>query len=213
MKRILFQGDSITDAGRDRNMDFYNLGHGYASMTASQLGCEFPGRFEFINRGLNGNKITDLYARMKSDIINLSPDVLTILIGVNDVWKEINSKSGTDTDKFEKIYCMLIEEIKEKLPHTIILVLEPFLVKGTETEKHWKEFRKGVEDKAMVSKIVADKYKLDFVPLMGKFDEAVKNVNEEYFVFDGVHPMPAGHGIIKSELSKKLCELIAEVRI
>ena len=213
MKKILFQGDSITDANRDRNMDFYNLGHGYAAMVASQLGYENPEQYEFLNRGINGNKITDLYARIKRDIINLKPDVITILIGVNDVWSEICSGSGTDTEQFMKIYCMLIEEIKEKLPDVIIIIMEPFLVKGSETQKHWQEFRCGVKEKAKVAKQVAQKYELDFIELMDKFDEAVKVGKESYFVFDGVHPMPAGHWIIKNELINHFHKLIAEGKI
>ena len=101
-KRILFQGDSITDCGRDRNQ-FYHMGRGYASMVTGVLGLDHPGEYEFINRGISGNRIVDLYARIKSDFINLQPDYASILIGVNETWHEVSHQNGVDTEKFEKI--------------------------------------------------------------------------------------------------------------
>ena len=108
--RILFQGDSITDCGRSYN-DNNNLGRGYPHLVEAELGYREPGQHEFFNRGISGNRIVDVYARIKRDIINLKPDVMSILIGVNDVWHELgDSPNGVDPDKFFKIYCMLIED-------------------------------------------------------------------------------------------------------
>jgi len=87
-KIILFQGDSITDCGRSRE-DFSEIGKGYPMLVKAQLGFENPGEFEFQNRGISGNRIVDVYARIKSDIINLKPDYMSLLIGVNDVWHEL----------------------------------------------------------------------------------------------------------------------------
>ena len=84
MKLILFQGDSITDTGRDFNYD-HNTGYGYVTMTAGKIAVDYPGQFRFLNRGISGNRIVDVYARIKKDIINLKPDYVSILIGVNDV--------------------------------------------------------------------------------------------------------------------------------
>ena len=111
-KRILFQGDSITDCGRNRE-DFYGMGEGYPYLIKGTLGMEAPEEYEFINRGVSGNRIVDLYARIKLDIINLKPDYLCIYIGVNDTWHEISRQNGVDTKKFEMIYVMLIDEIKQ----------------------------------------------------------------------------------------------------
>ena len=102
MKRILFQGDSITDCGRARDNNTH-VGTGYAVLVKSQLGFENPGEYEFYNKGISGNRIVDLYARIKADIINLSPDYISILIGVNDVWHEFFGHNGVDADKYEKI--------------------------------------------------------------------------------------------------------------
>ena len=115
MKTILFQGDSITDADRNYHDDS-KRGLGYPQLVTASLGYDNPGEYSFINRGISGNRIVDVYARIKKDIINLKPDIMSILIGVNDVWHEYNPKhNGVATAKFEKIYSMLIEEIKEEL--------------------------------------------------------------------------------------------------
>ena len=104
MKKILFQGDSITDALRQRwETSVYN-GSGYATLVSAHLGYEYPNRFEFVNRGISGNRITDLISRIKCDFINLEPDYLSILIGINDVWHEISSKNGVSEEKFERYY-------------------------------------------------------------------------------------------------------------
>ena len=102
MKTFLFQGDSITDANRDdENQDNFGLGCGYALLLASDIEKNRKGEIKFINRGKSGDRITDVYARIKEDIINIKPDYMSILIGVNDVWHEINDKDGVEPLKFE----------------------------------------------------------------------------------------------------------------
>ena len=100
MKLVLFQGDSITDCGRNREAD-HPMGSGYATMAAGEIMAEHPGEYRFLNRGISGNRSVDLYARIKQDLINLKPDYLSILIGVNDVWHEYTRQNGVDADKFE----------------------------------------------------------------------------------------------------------------
>ena len=102
-KVIVIQGDSITDAGRNKDLPT-SRGTGYAQMIAGELGLTVPGAYEVYNRGISGNRIVDLYARIKKDIINLKPDYISILIGVNDVWHEYNYQNGVAPEKFEKIY-------------------------------------------------------------------------------------------------------------
>ena len=122
--KILFQGDSITDMYRSKENE-ESFGVGYALLVKASLGLEVPGEYEFINRGIAGNRIVDLYARLKTDIINIKPDVMSILIGVNDVWHEFGDyPNGVDAEKFYKIYDMLIEEIKEALPDVKIMIME-----------------------------------------------------------------------------------------
>ena len=191
MKRFLFQGDSITDAGRDRKIEdisSYSIGHGYATVTAAMLGAKHQGKLEFFNRGISGNRIVDVYARIKYDIINLKPDYLSILIGVNDVWHEIDWQNGISAEKFEKLYSMLIEEIKEVLPELKIYILEPFLTHGEKVDVNWDIFRSEVEKRAAVSKLIAKKYNLEFIPLQDKFDKACENAPCTYWTKEGVHP-------------------------
>ncbi len=212
MKKILFFGDSITDCGRDYK-DVNNAGRGYALLVKSALGYEHPGEYEFINTGVSGNRIVDLYAAIKARFINHKPDYASILIGVNDVWHEIGSNNGVDTAKFEKFYSMLIEEIKEALPDIKIIILEPFVLEGpatTPTEtcpNKWEYFKTEVPLRAAAAKRVAEKYGLKFVELQKLFDDACKTAPATYWLADGVHPTSAGHELIKREWIKAFDEI------
>ena len=201
MKTFLFQGDSITDCGRDRD-NIQSLGMGYPLVTAANIGSEYPEKFKFINKGISGNRIADVYARIKCDILNLKPDYMSILIGINDVWHELGCQNGIAAPKFEKIYSMLIEEIKEELPEIKIFILEPFVTAGTATDENIEYFRSEAKLRAEAAKRVAEKYNLKFVPLQEKFDEAMEKAPASYWTHDGVHPTPEGHGIIAKELIK-----------
>lgn len=201
---ILFQGDSITDSGRNRESAIFE-GHGYVTMVKGMLGLDYPEKYTFMNKGISGNRIVDVYARIKSDIINLRPDYLSILIGLNDVWHEFSRENGVETSKFEKIYSMLIEEIKEALPNIKIMILEPFVLKGTSTasndkyEDLYSLLRKGVEEKAKASRRVAEKFSLPFIELQKKFDEVYNSEKPEYWLRDGIHPTASGHMLIARE--------------
>ena len=205
MKRILFQGDSITDAGRNRDV-FFDQGKGYPNLVSAYLGFESPGEYEFVNRGISGNRIVDLYARMKIDLINLKPDIMSILIGVNDIWHEVSRENGVAPDKFKKIYSMLIEEVKEALPDIKIMLLEPFVLEGPATAENMDKFA-DVKKMAQATKEIAEKYNLVFVPLQEKFDEAAKLAPTTYWLEDGVHPTPMGHELIKREWLKAFNKL------
>ncbi|MBO5286845.1 MAG: SGNH/GDSL hydrolase family protein [Clostridia bacterium] len=205
--RILFQGDSITDAGRSRE-DASNLGYGYPRLVEASLGYLQPGKHEFINKGISGNRVVDLYARMKADIINLKPDVMSILIGVNDVWHDLGENpNGVDAEKFFKVYCMLIEEIREELPSTKIMILEPFVLQGCSTIDNWEFFRKEVDKRREKARMVAEKYSLTFIPLQEGFDKLCKKAESTYWTPDGVHPSAKGHEYIKTEWLKAFKKL------
>ena len=200
--RILFQGDSITDADRSRQ-DNSRLGVGYPRLVEASLGLEEPNKHEFLNRGISGNRIVDLYARIKADIINLKPDLMSILIGVNDVWHELSENpNGVDADKFFKVYSMLIEEVLESLPNIKIMILEPFVLQGCSTVENWDYFSKEVPARAEMAKRIAKKYNLPFIPLQKGFDELSKKAPQEYWLGDGVHPTAKGHEFIKNEWLK-----------
>lgn len=201
-KIILFQGDSITDALRDRTRDQFR-GHGYATMVTGTLGAAQPGQYQFLNRGISGNRIVDLYARIRGDMINLKPDYISILIGINSVWHGYSNDNGVDAEKFEMVYNLMIDELKQALPGVKIMLLEPFMLPGTATEdtpekpERWAYFSKEVPLRQAAVRRVAEKQNALFVPLQEKFDRLNVNVPKDYWLFDGVHPTAAGHELIK----------------
>lgn len=213
-KLILFQGDSITDAKRDRD-DITSMGVGYVNMIKGQLGYECPGMYEFVNKGISGDRIVDVYARMKKDIINLKPDYMSLLIGFNDVSHELYGiHNGVSAEKFEKIYDMLICEILEELPDIKIMILEPFVLAGTATEAdesepdRWNNYKLELPLRAAAARHIADKYHFPFVALQDKFNEACKQAPPSYWLLDGCHPTSMGHWIIKNEWMKAFQELL-----
>lgn len=200
--KILFQGDSITDAGRARDNDI-NVGVGYPLLVKAYLGFEAPGKYEFINRGISGNRVVDVYARIKADIINLKPDVMSILIGVNDVWHDFSeSPNGVDAEKYYKIYDMLIDEVKAALPYIKIMIMEPFVLKASETEEKWDCFSEEVKKRAQMARKIAEKHHLPYIELQAGFDELSKSIEASYWLGDGVHPTAMGHNYIKNEWLK-----------
>ena len=215
-KLILFQGDSITDCGRNRE-DRTSTGVGYAHMVTGQLGCEYPGEYEFINKGISGNRIVDVYARIKADIVNLKPDYMSLLIGVNDVWHELGGHhNGISAEKFEKLYDMLLGEIMEELPNIKIMLIEPFVLEAgatTATEEEpgrWDYFREEVPKRAAAARRIAEKYHIPCIALQEIFDDACKQAPADYWLRDGVHPTPMGHWLIKNEWIKVFRNLRGE---
>ena len=203
MKRFLFQGDSITDARRDRE-NLNSINTGYAHLVASHFLYKFPGEYEFFNRGIGGNRIVDVYARIKSDIINLKPDFLTLLIGVNDVWHELELENGIAEEKFRLLYRLLLTEIKMALPDIKIYIMGPFLLKGSETSENWDVFSEEVKKRSLIAEEIAKEFELPFISLQNEFDKALTKMLEEYWVRDGVHPLEPGQAVIANALIKCL---------
>ncbi len=200
--RILFQGDSITDAGRTKT-SIAEAGIGYVNLIQSQLCFEKPQEFEILNRGISGNRIIDVYARIQNQIIELKPDILSVLVGVNDVLSWLSEiPNGIGKEKFYKIYSMLIEEVKSALPDIKIILMEPFVLEGTATEANWQWTRKEMEAYALITKQAAEENKLAFVPLQDKFNDVLSYAPPGYWLYDGVHPTSAGHELIKREWIK-----------
>ena len=130
MKTVLFQGDSITDCGRNKESEINmaaHLGFGYPNLVGGKLLFDHAGEmYRCINKGISGNRVVDLYARWKIDALNFSPDVISILIGVNDVWHEVSRQNGVENERFEQIYRMLLEWTKTVLPDVKLILMEPF---------------------------------------------------------------------------------------
>ena len=170
---------------------------------------ENPGEYKFYNRGIGGNRIVDLYARIKVDIINLKPDFMSILVGVNDVWHEFEEyRNGVDADKYFKFYDMLIKEVLEALPDIKIMIMEPYVTHGSFTDTVWNNFKYEVGLRAEKAKLIAEKYNLKYVPLQKAFDEAYEKypVNG-FWTGEGNHPTPAGHELIAREWLKVFEEI------
>lgn len=212
MKKILFQGDSITDANRLRDEGFdFCTGHGYSTMVAAKIAFNAPGKFEFVNRGIGGDRVANLIERLNRDIINQRPDYMSILIGVNDVWAGIRFSDGTPAGLYETLYDCVIDESLKTLPDLKIAVLEPFVLKHESNEEYYEEFRSGVRARAAAAKRVAEKYNLTFIPLQAKLDAASEKTGDtSHWLRDGVHPTPAGHLLIADEWYEKFYKPVIE---
>lgn len=201
--RILFQGDSITDVGRFRN-EPWSMGQGYPCMIAGELGMRYPGKYEFVNRGISGDRISDLVTRFNRDFYHLHPDVISILIGVNDVWHEQDVRNGVDARRFRNLYRMLLEDLLTMLrdPTPKIILMEPFFLPGPATEPFLEYFREEIPLRAAAVRELAKEFSLACIPLQEKFDALAKLCPPGYWLMDGVHPTPAGHRAIAEEWMK-----------
>lgn len=202
MKTIVFQGDSITDCTYPRQYPT-ELGNGYVTMTAGAVTYDYPGKYQCINRGVSGNRSVDMYARIKQDVLNLKPDILTVLIGVNDVWHEL-SRNGVSAEKYEMILKLFIQEVQEACPQCKIFLMEPFVLDGTATNEHLAFFQEEVALRAAACKRVAENFGLPYIPLQEKISAFAKLTNNSYVLHDGVHPTCAGHKIISDALYNAL---------
>lgn len=202
MKVFLMQGDSITDAHRDRKPNdperFHLMGRGYAALVASALELKYPGEYTYINRGHSGDRIVDLFARIKKDLINLQPDVLSIQIGINDVWHEYSKQNGVDAEKFERIYNLLMDEVQEALPNIKVILMGAFVMPNLQ-DYDYAAFRAEVAERADVAQKIAEARSFKYVDLQSLFDEAQAR-GVQHLTYDGVHPDYAGCSLIKNAL-------------
>ena len=195
--RILFQGDSITDCGRRTGggcgYETDGVGPGYPGLIKSRILRDRPDRddIEFVNRAISGNRIVDLYARWKADAINLKPDILSILVGVNDSWHEENG-NGVEPERAERIYRELLAWTREKLPEARLVLLEPFTLPIGAGARLAAE----VTLRGAYTRRLADEFGATFVPLQALFDEACRASRPEHWSADGVHLLPAGHQLV-----------------
>jgi lysophospholipase L1-like esterase len=192
---ILFQGDSITDAGRNReNKGFNNagaLGSGYVLLAAAGLLEKYPNlNLSIYNKGISGNKVFQLADRWDDDCLDLKPDVLSILIGVNDFWHKLDGSYDGTVETYRKDFFALMERTKRALPSVRVIIGEPFAVPGIRAvnEKWYPEFYEFQK----AAKEVADSFGALFMPYQRIFDEAIKRAPGVYWTGDGVHASLAG---------------------
>ncbi len=203
---FLFQGDSITDGNRTRNNDWNHvLGHGYQYIIASKLWFENPNKnYMFYNRGISGNRVKDLESRWQKDALDLKPDVLSILVGINDVDAIINNRDPESIEEFERHYSNILEQTKSALPNTILVLCESFILPVGRVKENLKNWQNEVSIQQKVIRRLAKKYKAVFVELQQPFNDAYKKAAPEYWIWDGIHPMPGGHELIAREWLKEV---------
>ncbi len=189
---VLFQGDSITDTHRDRETD--TLGTGYVYIASSIFSSLYPEKqVQFINRGISGNQVADLEARWDEDCLNLRPDVLSILIGINDCWRRYSRGLHTTTESYLQSYQNLLERLQEHSSTTKLILMEPFLVPALPEQEAWRE---DLDPKIQTVRELAREYGALYVPLDGLFAAACTRREPGFWAPDGVHPSPAGHALI-----------------
>lgn len=189
---ILFQGDSITDSGR-RNGVGEGLGTGYAYMVATRLTARYPELgLKLLNRGVSGDRTRDLVARWDRDCLSLKPDLVSILIGVNNTWRRYDRNDPTPVELFYDEYRSILSKTREMVGENLV-VCEPFLLPCPEDRKQWRE---DLDPKIRAVRDLAAEFGATYVPFDGVFAAASTRVDPEYWAPDGVHPTPAGHALM-----------------
>lgn len=191
---ILFQGDSITDAGRNRASKDYNnqsaLGGGYAFLAAAELLLKRPDqKLQIYNRGISGNKVYQLAESWDTDVISLNPDVLSILVGINDYWHTLSFSYKGTLETYRKDYRALLQRTKDKLPDIKLVIGEPFAIIGSAVNESWFP---ALRDYQAVALELANEFDAAFVPYQKVYDKALKHAPGAYWSPDGVHPSMAG---------------------
>ncbi len=188
---ILFQGDSITDAGRDRQQS-EDLGWGYTALIAAWFSAAHPEmNVRFLNRGISGNRAGDLRARWDADCLILRPNWVSILIGINDTWRRYDSNDPTSTEAYADNYRAILSEVKAN--GSKILMLEPFMLPYPDDRRAW---RVDLDPKIQAARELAREYADVYVPLDGFFARAASRREPAFWLPDGVHPSLAGHALI-----------------
>ncbi len=190
--RILFQGDSITDGNRGRSTDpNHILGHGYVFVIAARHGAAFPeANLDFMNRGVSAHTVLDLEARWKTDTLDLKPDLLSILVGINDSGKAI------PLDRFEQAYEKLITDARAANPELKLVLCEPFVLPVGKTRQQFEAKRADVGKRQEIVARLASKHGAALVRCQAAFEEACRRAPAEHWIWDGIHPTYSGHQIL-----------------
>ncbi len=200
--RILFQGDSITDGNRGRSADpNHILGHGYVFIIAAKFGAAFPeAKLEFFNRGVSGNTVLDLEKRWQKDTLDLKPDVLSILIGVNDKGR------GVPLDQYERTYDKLLTDAKNANPQIKLVLCEPFVMNHqATTPQHGSPNTDIAQRQAIVARL-AKKHGAAVVHFQAALDRATERAPAIHWIWDDVHPTYSGHQILADEWERMVRE-------
>jgi len=193
--KILFQGDSITEAFRkpDEINPAFQLGNGYAFLVAAKLARAHPGRFEFLNRGVSGDTVPRLTARWQQDALDLKPDVLSLLVGVNDTAISMLGKAGEADGRFADDYRNLLASIRVANPNVRFILVEPFV---TDVEGCTDGWRPNLLVRQRAIAEIAREFGAVFVPMQSALDVALASAPPTCWAYDGVHLTHAGFQIL-----------------
>ncbi len=211
---FLFQGDSITDGNRTRNNDWNHvMGHGYQFIIASQLWYNKPEKeFRFFNRGVSGNKVPDLAARWQQDTLDLKPDLLSFLVGINDTSAMINGDNSFSAERYEADYRALLEQTKKELPDIRFVLGDPFILPVGYVKDNWTRYAAETRKKQQIVKQLAAEFNAVHVEYQKAFDKALAKAPADYWIWDGIHPMPAGHELMAREWIKQVSKKLSFIR-
>ena len=213
---FLFQGDSITDGKRGRTEDLNHImGHGYVFAAASRIGADFPqAGFKFYNRGISGNKLSDLEKRWQADTMDIKPDVLSVLIGINDVAAVVEGKAETmDVTQFENVLRKLLQQVKTANPNVLLVMGIPFVYPVGKRKENWSLWQSETTLRSEIVQKLAAEFNAVLVDYPAMFEKAIKKANPEYWVWDGIHPTIFGHELMAREWIKQVNTRLKFLRI
>ncbi|MEU8709833.1 SGNH/GDSL hydrolase family protein [Streptomyces sp. NPDC048565] len=190
---VLFQGDSITDVGRLVERDS-PLGNGYVRMAAERVLTARPDAgITFVNRGVAGDGVSDLRARWREDALDIQPDVVSVLIGVNDTWRRYCSDVVTSVRAYENDYRTILAQVRDELDAQLILI-EPFLVPVQDEQWAWRE---DIDPRIQAVRRLAEEFDAELLAADGLLNQAARAVGgAELIAGDGIHPTPLGHTVL-----------------
>ncbi|MEO8236982.1 MAG: SGNH/GDSL hydrolase family protein [Flavobacterium sp.] len=214
--RFLFQGDSITDGNRGRTEDpNHILGHGYCFIVSSQIGADFPQYgFQFFNRGISGNSVSDLEKRWQTDTLDLKPDVLSMLIGINDVNALIEKRENAlDVKEFERVYRKLLTSCREQNPELLIVLGLPFFFASGWRKDQYEKWHPLTLERAEIVKQIAKDYNAVLIDYPKVFENAQQRAPIDYWIWDGVHPTAFGHQLMAREWIRQVSNRLAFLKL
>ncbi len=201
---IVFIGDSITDADREQ-IAYKPLGFGYVHFVSNWLLAKYPHlNLNIINTGISGNTIRDLKRRWEKDCIRHNPDILSVLIGVNDLWRQHESDDelpdAVYPKEYESTYKELLSTAKQQCDCQLVL-MEPFMFCDDCEDTMFK----GLSAYVRSVRTIAEQFEAVLVPLQSRIDEQIKGVPSEKWAADFVHPYLWAHGWIAQRWLEATC--------
>ena len=227
MIRIVFQGDSITDGNRYKEIDQrwdknHQIGHSYVFSIASYLGKKYPGKYEIINRGVSGNGVTQLFDRWQVDTLDEHPDILSILVGINEIKPDLSEGLDAHLRLFEANYRALLDSALAQNPNLKLIIMEPFMLPVGMVFNYCTGTLPPLDRRQEIIKKIAKDYNAIYIPLQQKINMLVEETADtlkaagwerepgEYWLWDGIHPTEQLHGYIAELWLEASAEILSQ---